>query len=172
MIFRSLAEYENIVQVNHNVLPKLFPEKTVHELLEGAWSIAKAKAHDLKIIMSIWSSKSSFRHVLFSNPDLMIALCQVNRAKYCSSMQLGKQVINAWKGGPIFDGQVVQCPVVHAHAQAAILLGDKKDGCAIGRLALLNPAFAEQVLDLLLHLAHLHRTESVRVFVRRFMTRL
>ena len=56
----------------------------------------------------------------------MISCSKVNLGKYPGPIQLAEQIINAGERIFIFDGNLIQLAIVHAHSQAAILLLNKQ----------------------------------------------
>ena len=71
----SIDHYD--IQVYNNKNIQLFSQNLVNVSLKGSRSIRKAKKHDLVFEVAILGLESSFSVITFTNPHLMIGICQI-----------------------------------------------------------------------------------------------
>src|SRR5882757_3614488 len=110
--------------------------------------------------------KSCFPSIMLSNTDLMIPTTQIQFCKVSCMFQLIKQIINARKRIPVFNGDFVKGPVVDTHPPRPILLWNQDYGRATRRSARPDDPLLNQLLNLLLDLLILHYRHPVHGYVR------
>ena len=78
VVLPCFGENENVIQVDQNEFAHLMLEDLIHHLLEGCWGICEAKAENLELEMSNGRAKCRLWCILLGDPDLVLALSQVN----------------------------------------------------------------------------------------------
>jgi len=60
--------------------------------------------------------------ILRANPQLMITRMQIDLREHTSTLELIKEILNAWQGMLVLDGDCIQIPIVDVHSLRAVLL--------------------------------------------------
>ena len=60
--------------------------------------------------------------ILRANPQLMITRMQIDLREHTSTLELIKEILNAWQGMLVLDGDCIQLPIIDTHPFRAILL--------------------------------------------------
>ena len=81
VFFSSLAEDQNVVQVDHYPCVQIRPEYVVHEGLKRCWCIGEPERHDQEFEMSVSRPKCRLSNVLFTDSYLVISHPQVDFAE-------------------------------------------------------------------------------------------
>jgi len=112
---------KEVIKEHQQELPQLLVEDVIHARLKSGRCIGQPKWHDQKIIVPIMTPESGLVYILLSDPDLMIARSKFNLQKVHCPMKLIKQLINPRNGVPVFNGIIVQIPIINAHPYSIVI---------------------------------------------------
>src|ERR1044071_1042605 len=90
-------------------------------------TVGASKWHNQKLIMSITGSKRRFRHILFSDSQLMVPRPQINLRVEARPLQLVEQIINTRQRISVLNRYLVHLPIIYAHTKAPIFLLNKQN---------------------------------------------
>src|SRR6184192_827628 len=110
-------------------------QDVLNQRLKGSWGIRESEAHDFVLIMTVSCAKSCLLNVIFVNADLIVSPTKVDLGENLCTLKSVNEVINEGNGKSVLLGDLVEGPIVNAHAQLPILLLDENDRSAIGRCA-------------------------------------
>jgi hypothetical protein len=101
-----------------------------------------------------------FGDILLSNRYLPVATGQVNLGEDLGSVEPVEKLIHPWEGVFVLDGDLVETPIVNAHAQATVLLGSKEHWSPIGRGAWADHVVLDKEVHLPSQLSQLRLGEA------------
>jgi hypothetical protein len=55
----------------------MWPKNIIYETLKGCWSVFQSQWHHHKLIVTVMTSKSSFRNIIMLDLDLVVTGAQV-----------------------------------------------------------------------------------------------
>ena len=122
----NFAVDDNIIQVDQYKLANDIFEHVIHDVLKRTWCIGETKAQYLELKQPEGSGESCLGNVLRLQPDLIVCTLQINAADDRCTLQLIKQLINAWQWIAVLDGLIIETAMVNTHAQVTSLLLDKQ----------------------------------------------
>jgi hypothetical protein len=111
--------------------------------------------------MTIAGSEGSFLHIIWMNVDLIISPMKINLGEYLGMVESVQEVINQGNGELILDGDLVECSIVNAHAQASILFLHEDDWGTKGGDTRFNGSILEELVEFFLESIKFQRGHSV-----------
>ena len=81
--------------------------------LKNSQNIKKAKKLDMIFKIAILDLKNWFLFITFTNPHLMISICQIKLYKLFYPIKLIKRFFNKWERISIFDNQIIQAFIIN-----------------------------------------------------------
>jgi hypothetical protein len=124
MFFFVLAENEDIVQVNHCKVIKVFSQHIVHEILECGRCVGKAKRQNSKFAVTVTSAKGGLGDVRRLDTNLMVSADQVKRCEPGGSLKSLQALINSRQWVFIAYRHFVQRTEINARSHLAVLFLD------------------------------------------------
>ena len=67
MVLESVRVDEQVIEIGHHEIVKIFSKGVIDILLESAWGVAKTKGHNLILVKSIPTAKHCFPFFSMSN---------------------------------------------------------------------------------------------------------
>ena len=169
MLWLTFAVYHNIIKIDNHKLAYDILQHIIHYVLKGCRCISQAKAQYSELVQTLWCSECCFGYILWLQPDLIIGWLQVNTTEHLCTLQLIKQIINAWQWISAFHCLLIQRSVVNAHTQIAILLLDKQHRMTIWAATGLYITLFKQWCNLTIELCHFRSTETIGFAWRRWI---
>ena len=133
----STVDQDIIDVYNHTNVQQRFQD-VLDQRLEGSWGIRESEGHDFVLIMTVSCAKSRFLDVILVNADLIVSPTKVNLGEDLCTLKSVNEVIDEGNWKSVLLGDLVEGPIVDAHAQFPILLLDKNDRSAICGCAWFN----------------------------------
>ncbi|KAK4729652.1 hypothetical protein R3W88_022640 [Solanum pinnatisectum] len=118
---------QNIINKHNYKHIKVLSKHPIHQVCECHRSFSQPKRHYQKLIMTISSSKSHLRNVIFFHPKLVITRLKINLREITFPLKLVKQVIYSWKRILILNSHLVQLTIINAHMKRPIFLSNKQN---------------------------------------------
>ncbi|KRX58480.1 hypothetical protein T09_10874 [Trichinella sp. T9] len=113
MLFGSLAEYDDVVQVYQAFRTHQASQTRMHELLKGGQRVAQSKEHHFELVQAKGGCDGCLVLIMFFHLNLPVAACQVqNRESLCPRQRI-QGVISPSEQMSVLLGEVVQVPVVN-----------------------------------------------------------
>ena len=128
--FGGGGEDQDVVQVDEDEGVEVGAEDVMHEALEGGGGVGEAKGHDGELKVAIAGAEGGLGDVFRGDPNLVVAVAEVNLGEDGGAMEAVKELVNPGEGVAVLDGDGVEGAVVHTKAEGAILLLDEEDGGA------------------------------------------
>jgi hypothetical protein len=96
---------------------------------EGA--LDRPNGTDSEFVLAVSCPESRLVDVRFLYPELVVALLEINFGEHrgASFSNPVQEFINPGERVTVLDRDVVECTVVNAHAESAVLLADKQHRC-------------------------------------------
>ena len=142
-------------------------EDLIHEALEGGGGITLAKGHDQKIIVSLMSSKGSFRNVCLFHTDLVVAKMEIKFSKELGATQFIQEVINDRNGKFVFNGKFVEGMEVRTHSPRTFFLQDHDHRRRIGNRTREDNTCIKEFLDHFLNFIFLGKGVTIQTDIGR-----
>jgi hypothetical protein len=120
VLFGSLGKHQHIIHEDEDEVK--IPKYIVHHQRGHSWCIAQAKGYHKELDRSILSNKCCLHNIFFSDPDLMTSIHQIELTNDLVPFEFLQEVFYSWHRISMLDSLVIECPVVDAHPQFAILL--------------------------------------------------
>src|SRR6184192_212967 len=148
MLLVISAVDQDIIDVyNHTNVQQRFQD-VLDQRLEGSRGIRESEGHDFVLIMTVSCAKGCFLDVVLVNADLIVSPTKVNLGEDLCTLKSVNEVVNEGDWKSVLLGDLVEGPMVDAHAQLPILLLDKNDRSAIGRCAWFDGSSFDESIQL------------------------
>src|SRR5581483_4360861 len=155
MVLLALRIDQDIVYEDNHKLIQVRSTYSVHQIHKDCWSVRQTERHDQEFVVTITSSECCLGNIFLSNSHLMVSGSRIDFGEVCRSLQLVEQIINTRKRITILDSNLVQLPIIDAHAKRSIFLFDEQHGGSPRRRAGSNESLIQQLLKLIRQLLHL-----------------
>ena len=127
----------------------------VHQIHECCRCVGEPKGHHHEFIRTITSLQHCLLYVLLSNSHLVVYRSQINHVELRRTLQLIEEIIIPVEWVTILHCQLIQLPIVYAHAIRHVLLSQKHDWCFLGQTDRSNKLLTQQLLKPRREILHL-----------------
>src|SRR5581483_10074182 len=128
MVLLALRINQDVVYEDNHELIQIWSTYSVHQIHKDCWSVRQTERHDQEFVVTITSSERCLGNIFLSNSHLMVSGSKIDFGEVCRSLQLIKQIVNARKRITVLNSNLVQLPVIDAHAKRSIFLFDEQHG--------------------------------------------
>ena len=129
VFFGGTRVYEDIINVDRNILVYAVSENLVDCGLESGRTIRGAKRHDDPFEMTILGAESSLMNIGGMNSDLMITGGKIKLSEVLGGGKSIEDLSDVGKCSTIFDGVLVEGTIVENQAEFSLLLNVEDWGC-------------------------------------------
>src|SRR5581483_5970934 len=126
MVLLALRIDQDVVYEDNHKFIQVRSTYSVHQIHKDCWSVRQTERHDQKFVMTITSSERCLGNIIFSDSHLVVSGSKIDLGEIGRSLQLVEQIINTRKRITVLDSNLVQLPVINAHAKRSILLLDEQ----------------------------------------------
>lgn len=113
MLFPSIAEYHDIIDIKHNKAMATVLQHTIHQRLEESRSITKAHGHPKVLKLVIFRVERDFLDIRETQGDLMRASLEIQLGKEASFTRPVKCIISLRQRGIVAISYRIKTTIVH-----------------------------------------------------------
>ena len=116
MVLQIVAIHDYIVEIDDYKLIKEWMKDLVHQSAKCCWGISESERHHQKLEGPIASDACRLLFIPFGDAHLPIPRAKIEFREISGFTEPIKKIGNQRNWILVFDGYLVQCPVIDAHA--------------------------------------------------------
>jgi hypothetical protein len=125
VFFFALGVIQHVIDEHSDELVQIFHKDLIRQIHKVGWDFYQSKINHRLLVQTIPQNEGRLQKFTCLYFQLILSRSKIDFREHMCTMELIKQTINPRHWVLVFDGNLSQSTIIHAHPLSTILLWDK-----------------------------------------------